>query len=975
MMSPPHWHFAGFRLDPDNACLWHGTSALPLPPKAFALLQYLVTHAGRLVTKEELLDACWPETAVSDGVLKVHIAELRKALGETGRTPRFIATVHRRGYRFVAPVTAAGLSESTPPAPSLPALSLSPSPPLLIGREAVLQRLYAAWAQACQGQRQVIWVTGEAGIGKTAVVEAFAAEVAADPTVWLAHGQCVEHYGTGEAYLPILEALGRLCRTLRGEQLIPLLRQRAPTWLVQMPWLLRPEDRELLRQELQGTTRERMLREFAEVVDTLTVDTPLLLMLEDLHWSDHATLDVLFLLARRRTPARLLLLGTYRPVETVAHGHPLRTATHELRRHGYSTELPLTLLSAEAVAAYLAARFPVQRFPESLDALLHQVTDGSPLFLVAMVEALVARSVLTVHDGCWTLQEGLDEVAIGVPEDLRQMLEHQLERVPPEAQRVLEAASVAGVTFAVAAVAAALEDDVMHIETHCEELVQRHLLRPAEMLIWPDGTTAVCYAFVHALYQQVAYERLARGRRAYLHQCLGMCLEAAYGAQATEIAAELAVHFEHGHDVRRAVQYWQQAAANAARRSGHHEVIRTLTRARALLTQWPDTRERAHQELVLLTALGPTLMATRGVAAPEVAQTYLRNQALAHHMEESPRGLWLFYYMRGEIETAREFGVQLMAFAQRRHDSSLLFEAHMVLGMTLFRLGEVLPARIHLEQGTALYDPTQHHAQAFLYAADPGVILLCYAARALWLLGYPAQAVERSQAALTLADQLSHPFSQAYAVTWTAFLQQLRRDRHAVEARVEEVSRRSTEQGFPFLAEAGAFLQGWAQAEQGQRDVGIAQMSQALVGPRAAGVDQGLPYWLALLAEAYGKSAQTEEGLALLSEALPVADKAGGRYWAAELYRLKGVLLLRQHAPDATQAETWLTQALAIARRQQVKSWELRATLSLSRLWQQQGKQDEARKLLTEVYGWFTEGFDTADLQEARALLDVLTAG
>ena len=555
-MSPPHWHFAGFRLDPDNACLWHGTSALPLPPKAFALLQYLVAHAGRLVTKEELLDACWPETAVSDGVLKVHIAELRKALGETGRTPRFIATVHRRGYRFVAPVTAAGLAESTPPTPSLPALSLPPSLPLLIGREAVLQRLYAAWAQACQGQRQVIWVTGEAGIGKTAVVEAFAAEIAADSTVWLAHGQCVEQYGTGEAYLPILEALGRLCRTPRGEQLIPLLRQRAPTWLVQMPWLLRPEDRELLRQELQGTTRERMLREFAEVVDTLTVDTPLLLMLEDLHWSDHATLDVLFLLARRRTPARLLLLGTYRPVETVVHGHPLRTVTHELRRHGYSTELPLTLLRAEAVAAYLAARFPVQRFPESLGALLHQVTDGSPLFLVAMVEALVARNVLTVHDGCWTLQEGLDEVAIGVPEDLRQMLEHQLDRVPPEAQRVLEAASVAGVTFAVAAVAAALEDDVMHIETRCEELVQRHLLRPAEMLIWPDGTTAVCYAFVHALYQQVAYERLARGRRAHLHQCLGLCLEAAYGAQATEIAAELAVHFEHGHDVRRALQGW-----------------------------------------------------------------------------------------------------------------------------------------------------------------------------------------------------------------------------------------------------------------------------------------------------------------------------------------------------------------------------------------------------------------------------------
>src|SRR5262245_55849309 len=449
-MAPAgHWHFADFHLDPDNACLWHGTHAVLLPPKALMLLQYLVTHAGRLVTKAELLEACWPETAVSDGVLKVHIAELRKALGETGRTGRFIATVHRRGYRFVAPVTAAGLAASPPLPSALAALSPLPSPPLLIGREAVLQRLHTAWAHACQGQRQVLWVTGEAGIGKTAVVETFAAAVAANPAVALAHGQCVEHYGTGEAYLPILEALGRLCRTPRGEQLIPLLRHRAPTWLVQMPWLLRPEDRELFRQELQGATRERMLREFAELVDARTVDMPLLLVLEDLHWSDHATLDVLALVARRRTPARLMLLGTYRPVETVGHSHPLRTVTHELRRHGYSTELPLTLLSAEAVVAYLAARFPVQRFPASLGAVLHQVTDGNPLFLGAMVEALVSRGVLMALDECWMLQGGLDAVALGVPEDLRQMLEHQLERLPPEVQRVLEAASVAGVTFAV----------------------------------------------------------------------------------------------------------------------------------------------------------------------------------------------------------------------------------------------------------------------------------------------------------------------------------------------------------------------------------------------------------------------------------------------------------------------------------------------------------------------------------------------
>src|SRR5215813_368797 len=994
MMSPPHWHFAGFHLDPDNACLWHGTSALPLPPKAFALLQYLVAHAGRLVTKEESLDACWPETAVSDGVLKVHIAELRKALGETGRTPRFIATVHRRGYRFVAPVTA-GLSESRPSTPSLPALSLFPSLPLLIGREAVLQRLYAAWAQACQGQRQVIWVTGEAGIGKTAVVEAFAAEVAADPTVWLAHGQCVEQYGTGEAYLPILEALGRLCRTPRGAQLISLLRQRAPTWLVQMPWLLRPEDRELFRQELQGTTRERMLRELAEVVDTLTVDTPLLLMLEDLHWSDHATLDVLSLLARRRTPARLLLLGTYRPVETVVHGHPLRTVTHELRRHGYSTELLLTLLNTEAVAAYLSARFPVQRFPESLGALLHQVTDGSPLFLAAMVEALVARSVLTVHDGCWTLQEGLDDVALGVPEDLRQMLEHQLDRVPPEAQRVLEAASVAGVTFAVAAVAAALEDDVMHIETRCEELVQRHLLRPAEMLIWPDGTAAVCYAFVHALYQQVAYERLARGRRAYLHQCLGLCLEAAYGSQATEIAAELAVHFEHGHDVRRAVQYWQQAAANAARRSGHHEVISTLARALALLTQWPDTLERTHQELALLTALGPALIATQGYAAPDVEETYVRARALCQHLEETSQrfptllGLAVYFATRAELQAARALAAQLLSLAERTQDPTALVEAHYALGIIAFWSGAFAPAGAHLQQGIVHYQRQQHLTHLALFGQDAGAVCLCRAAVALWFLGYPEQALRRGREALALAQQLAHPYTLAYIQHWVALLYTWRREVHEVRQWADAVMALALEQGFPYWSTQGTILQGWVRSEQGQVQEGLAQIHQGVVGLQATGEAVLWPYFVGLLAAACGKAGQVREGLALLEEALTLVDKTEARWPEAELYRVKGELLLQPGVcspgagamlpdPDAEKrkaAQDCFQHALDVARQQQAKSQKLRATVSLSRLWQQQGKGTEAGQLLADVYGWFTEGFDTADLQEAKALLDALTAG
>jgi len=444
MVEAHHWLFAPFRLDADNALLWQGPQAIPLKPKTFAVLQHLVAHAGRLATKEDLLDAVWPETAVGDAVLKVCIAELRKALGDTARTPRFIATVHRRGYRFIASVTLVPTGETGWAAPrprrssdaagmpsaDLPPLLASLPPPPLVERDAMLQHLHAVWAQACQGRRQVVFVTGAAGIGKTAVVQAFAAAVRRDPTVWLAYGQCVEHYGTSEAYLPVLEALGQLCRGPGGARLVTLLRQQAPTWLVQMPWLLSAADREQLRYELQGATRERMLRECAEAVDTLTAETPLVLVLEDLHWSDYATLELLALLARRQTPAHLLVVGTYWPIETLGPHHPLRTMVQDVQRHSAATELPLAVLSVAAVAAYLAARFPQQQFPAALAPWLQQRTDGNPLFLVTIVQAFVERGVLQEQDGRWTVQGRLEAIALDVPESLRRMLEQQITRLP-----------------------------------------------------------------------------------------------------------------------------------------------------------------------------------------------------------------------------------------------------------------------------------------------------------------------------------------------------------------------------------------------------------------------------------------------------------------------------------------------------------------------------------------------------------------
>jgi DNA-binding winged helix-turn-helix (wHTH) protein len=333
-------------VDWTNECVWHGKEIVRLPPKVFAVLRLLVAHTGQLVTKEVLLQAVWPETVVSEAVLTVCISELRKALGDTAQAPRFIQTVHRRGYRFIGDLPT-GTPAALPPCSPHPAPA---PPPLLVGREGVLTHLQRWLAHVRQGARQVVWLTGEPGIGKTTVVQAFVASAVAEGDVWLGQGQCIEHYGVGEAYLPVLEALGRLCRAPEGAAILPVLERQAPTWLAQMPALLSTTALEAMQRRILGATQERMLREFAEAVEVLTVTRPLLLVLEDLHWSDYATLDLLTYLARRPGPSRLLILGTYRPVEVLLRGHPLKTVKQDLVLHGQGVELPLELLTATEVA-------------------------------------------------------------------------------------------------------------------------------------------------------------------------------------------------------------------------------------------------------------------------------------------------------------------------------------------------------------------------------------------------------------------------------------------------------------------------------------------------------------------------------------------------------------------------------------------------------------------------------------------------
>jgi predicted ATPase len=739
-----------------------------------------------------------------------------------------------------------------------------------------------------------------------------------------------------------------------------------------------------------------MLREMAEALEALTA--AILLVLEDLQWSDYATLDLISSLARRRKPARLLVIGTYRPADVTMSRHPLKAVKQELEVHGQCAELPLGLLTVADVAAYLRGRFAGETQPavpvRELAQLIRQRTDGNPLFMVNVADSLVARGIIREQEGRWQLQVGMETVEVEVPESLRQLIEQQVEHLPQEEQQVLEAASVVGVEFSAAAAAAALEADREQIEARCEGLARRgQFLRSLGVDEWPDGTVTIRYGFAHALYQNVVYQRVAATRCMRLHQRIGERIEAAYGNRVGQVAAELAVHFERGRDYRRAVRYLEQAGQRAAERSANVEAIAHLTKGLELLTSLPDTLERTQQELGLQTTIGPALQAIKGLGAPEVVRAYTRARELCQQVGETPQlfetlwGLFLTHTVRGEIPQALELINELLRMAQQQGDPDLLLQAHHAAWGTMTWLGEYASAITHAEQGIAIYSPEKHRLHAMRYGGhDPGVCGHAQGALALWLRGYGDQAMVHSQQALDLARHLSHPPSLVHALTWRLWLHQFRREPNAVREWANAMVAVAVEQGLAQSLLFATLLRGWALSVGGHTEEGIAPLQAGVEKYQSMGAAMLVGYFKALLAEAYSRAGLAAQGLSELDGALEYAQRTGERFWEAEIHRLKGELVLQfgvrspksetlntQHlTPNTQEVEACFLKAIEVARKQSAKSLELRATVSLARLWQRQGKQHAARNILSEIYGWFTEGFDTADLQEAKALLQEL---
>jgi DNA-binding winged helix-turn-helix (wHTH) protein/predicted ATPase len=962
-----------FRLDLANECLWEGAAQIALRPKAYAVLKHLVDHGGQLVTKRQLLDAAWQGTFVGDSVLKTTIRQLREAMGDDVESPQFIQTVHRRGYRFVGVIDAVRAEfEVATPGPAQ-----SPGRDVL-GRDSDLAKLQGWLDRALAGERQVIFVTGEAGIGKTTLVNALLEQAGASGAIGMARGQCLEQYGAGEAYLPVLDALSRLGRSADRDRLVTFLRRFAPAWLAELRSLINaPESEPVGTRPSGGATRERMLREIAEAVEAMTAESPLILVLEDLHWSDYSTLDLVAYLARRRDAARLMVIGTYRPVDVILGEHPLKSVKRELHAHGLCHELPLEYLTESAVAEYVGAKLQGHRLERWLIRLIHRRTGGNPLFLVNLVDYLIDEGVVANVEGQWQLRGTFAAIESSVPDNVRQLIEKQIERLTPDERTVLEGASVVGMECSVVAISAGLERPTDWVEEHCEALVRRHrFLSAARLVELPDGTITPRYRFTHVLYLDMPYRLLPAMRRAQIHSRIGASGEAIYQARVGEIAAELAMHFEQGRDLRRAAKYLLQAAENARNRSAHHEAEALARRGLQAVDALPPGAGRDAQELGFRLILGVAVMAISGFAAAEAKVVLAQALDLCARLEAPSQAfmvewlLGLFHYFRGEITFCRGMVSHLLERANVLREPLMMLEAHRASGVTILEAGRCDEALVHLDKVTALYDPDRHRSEVPFGGQDPLVVSDCFAARALWMQGYPDQALRRVERALAYAHQLGHVESVVIAMHFTAHLHQLRGEAALSQERAERVIAMSEEYGLAVWIAFGHMNRGWARLEQHHATDGLQELRQGLSAYELTGARLWMPYFRGLLARALSSAGNAEEAETELAQAIS-SIRDSGEYWpAAELYRLQAELLAAQ-GRDAREVQSSFQEALRIARDQHARSWELRVLTTASRPSHRQTFGDDAGRALGETYDWFSEGHRTADLLAAhRALRD-----
>jgi DNA-binding winged helix-turn-helix (wHTH) protein len=960
--------FPPFRLDLRAGELRSDGKSIPLRPKAFGVLRHLAERPGELVSKRALLDAVWEGAVVSEDVVRLSARELRIALGDEPAAPRFIETVPRRGYRFIAKMGAA--SSVRPSATSAEAgMGAEVSAyGWIVGREQERAEIGAWLREALRGRRQIGFISGEAGIGKTTLVETALGDLdrASGTEVRVGRGQCVEHHGGGAPYLPVLEAVAALRRGRGGPGIEAMLRRLAPGWFLRATEASSPTEDGAATPA--ADTHEHTLQMLAASLGALAERTPLVVVLEDVHWSDYSTLDLLSVLAQRREPARLLVLCTLRPVDAIVRGHPVSSVKRELLRKRLCRQILLGGLPQADLADYLAARFPATKLPDELLPLLVDRSDGNPFVAVVLVDYLLESGMLALGEDGWKLRGG-DALRTAIPEELSAMIEPRLERLTADEMRVLEAASVAGPEFAahvVACVAPAGSElaDVEVVEQLCDGLARRQeILRESGEAAWPDGTTSARYAFRHVLYQQVIDRGLTPSQRRRLHQVVGEGLEAGYAGRTEEVASALAAHFDSSRDVDRAIRYHGEAAAHAGSRLAYQEVRLHLQAALDLLQSEAESPERRLREMPLLHELGWTLVSLNSWGDRRAFAAFTRMRELAERMDVPPmrlramESLRSMHTVRAEYAIARAVGEEAMALAQQLGDRVAIGASHMDLASALIHLGELEGAHDHAERARSLVDES----------SIQGIAARVMLAGTCAHLGWVAQSNAMRDEASACAAKAGVPYFSAFAALHAAWSTLHLRDVQRTRSLAQSTLRLASEYGFSSLRINAAMLLGWCDVEEGRAEEGRAALRGGLLESTASGERTSTTNWQAILARAHLACGDATSANEVLDAAFAFAGETGERIVEHELHRLRGECLLVDVASPGGRARAveHFEQAIAIAADRKASLFELRAATSLLRL---RGKP--VRERVARLLERFDAENDCADARLARALLD-----
>jgi predicted ATPase len=679
-----------------------------------------------------------------------------------------------------------------------------------------------------------------------------------------------------------------------------------------------------------------------------------------MHWSDPTTQELLGLTIERLQRLPVLLLITFRP----EFSPPWRSQPHV-------SGLALSRLGRREGAALVERVVGDKPLPDEVAAQIVAKTDGVPLFVEELTKTVLESGLLKAAGDHYELAGPLAPLAL--PATLHDSLLARLDRLAP-VKEIAQIGAALGREFSHVLIAAVADRPEAELRAALDQLV-------ASELVYPRGAPPdVTYTFKHALVQDAAYGTLLKSRRQQLHARIAQVMEENFPEIVETQPELLAQHYTGAGITERAFVYWEKAGERAIQRSANAEAMERLSQALKLLETVPETPERIRQELALQTRLGPAVHAVKGFASPDAESVYNRARELCAQVVDCPellfstlRGLWIFHMLRARHDAACELAGQMLALAQEEQSPAFHLEACKSLGQSRFYLGEFVGAAAQLEDALRLYNPEQHRTHTLLYGSDPAVGAGVYAAWTLWCLGHLDQSLAKRQEALARAREIGHHYSLAIALCHCALVHQHRRDVQLTEELSEALMALSTEQGFAYWPAVAAAMKGWVLAERGQGEASIAALRSAMATIRAIGAAAELPWYLALLAGAHATVGQTAEGLDAIAEALALVASTNERFYEAEIYRVKGDLLLKHGGPDgAAGAESCFRQALDIARVQSAKSWELRTATSLARLWGEQGERQKAQDLLASVYGWFTEGFDTADLKDAKALLGEL---